>query len=63
MEFGSIAKWNLTTECWFYSQQPMRMLIRSVNSSSALNGISSRIYDAYENEPPTVGKCGKCFKI
>lgn len=62
MEFGSIAKWNLTIECWFYSQQPMRMLIHSVNSSSAFNKFS-RIYHAYENEPQTVGKCGKCFKI
>lgn len=64
MEFGwIIAKRNLTLECYFYLQQPTRMLTDSLNSSSAFDGISIRIYGACENEPQTVGKCGECFKI
>lgn len=46
--------------CWFYSQQPMRLLTHFINSSSTFDRIIIRIYDVCENETQTVeDKCGK----
>lgn len=46
--------------CWFYSQQPMRLLTYFINSSSTLDRIIIRIYDVCENETQTAeDKYGK----